>query len=172
MLTNTSGKTLTFSELNLDYETYIEENFKTGYANLEYKLYYVIENEAGVYGYVIPVNGFGLWDAIYGYICIAPNGNTVIGTSWYDQKETPGLGGEIATEKWQKQFHDKQIFLIGENIKTAPIGLGTVKGPGKKNLNGVDGIPGATITSNGVTEAYRQSLAPYRNFLLERGNDG
>ncbi len=46
---------------------------------------------AEIEGYVFPINGMGLWDAIYGFLAIKTDGDTVIGISWYDQKETPGL---------------------------------------------------------------------------------
>ena len=62
------------------------------------------------YGYVIPINGYGLWDAIYGYLGLETDANTVLGMTWYDQKETPGLGGNIALPQWQEQFKNKVIF--------------------------------------------------------------
>jgi len=123
--------------------------------------------------YVFPIKGFGLWDALYGYLSVDKNGDTVIGTTWYDQKETPGLGGEIATEKWQKQFYGKKIFQQNPDgttsYTTAPLGIRVIKGQSVRPYekpSTVDGISGATITSEGVAEAYRTSLAPYRPFLI------
>ena len=140
---------------------------------------YIIKqkNSDQIYGYVIPINGYGLWDAIYGYLCIAPDGDTVIGTTWYQQSETPGLGGEIATEKWQAQFPGKLIFRESPdgttNYQTAPLGLIVVKTTVEQELknkpaakSAVDGIPGASKTNEGVTDAYQTSLAPYRSFLI------
>src|SRR5690606_10592622 len=129
-------------------------------------------------GYVIPVNGYGLWDAIYGYLAIEPNGETVIGTSWYDQKETPGLGANIADAEWQDLFPGKLIFQPRANGEvdpaTAPIGIVVVKGrvsevlgDAPKAKNAVDGMPGATLTGNGVTDAYRFVLNAYRPFFVK-----
>jgi Na+-transporting NADH:ubiquinone oxidoreductase subunit C len=180
LLTNEDGEVFTFKELNIDEEDYVESNKRQGYAHLPYKLVYqVLDNtsQRGVESYVIPVNGFGLWDAIYGYIGIKPDGNTVIGITWYEQKETPGLGAEINLPAWQKQFKGKQIFhqsLDGQiHFQTAQIGIivvkGTVKdiyGTGPKSFSAVDGISGATETGNGISNAYRDSLTPYRQFLI------
>jgi Na+-transporting NADH:ubiquinone oxidoreductase subunit C len=119
----------------------------------------------------------GLWDAIYGYLAIKNDGDTVIGISWYDQKETPGLGANIAEPEWQSQFPNKKIFQESPNgetdFKTAPLGITVVKGKvsevlgdSTKALSAVDGMAGATLTGNGVTNAYRDVLAAYRPFLL------
>ena len=186
-LTNDKGDLLTFEEANINQEEYIESNEKTGYASHPYKLLYVIlpnlpedqiTKETPVYGYVIPVSGYGLWDAIYGYLCLEADANTIIGTTWYNQKETPGLGGEIGTEEWQKQFYGKQIFKEDStgsiNFKRAVLGIKVVKttveqelGNSPASKSAVDGIAGASITIAGVTEAYRQTLSQYRPFLVQ-----
>lgn len=182
-LTDAKGVTYDFKTLGIDYETYLKNHQKQGFAKLKYKLFYEIRlkdssGKPSIYGYVIPINGFGLWDAIYGYLCLAPNADTVIGCTWYDQKETPGLGGEIGTEEWQKQFTGKKIFRAStsddSSLARAPLGLEVVKsnvkevyGNSPKAQNAVDGIAGATITITGVTESYKNSLAPYRPFLLQ-----
>ncbi len=142
-----------------------------------YPLYTITETDK-VIAYIIPIDGFGLWDAIHGYLAIRPDGNTVIGTSWYEQKETPGLGGDIALHSWQKQFFNKVIFQpdnAGEtHFSSAPLGIYIVKGRvenvlGKapKAKNAVDGVAGASITMQGVSQAYKESLAPYRPFLIK-----
>jgi Na+-transporting NADH:ubiquinone oxidoreductase subunit C len=174
LLVDPQGNLVTFAAAKIDESSYMEEHQKRGFAQLKYKLIYVIKGEGATpYGYVIPINGFGLWDAIYGYICLEPDANTVIGTSWYDQKETPGLGAEISTKEWQNQFSGKQVFMPGPdgtvNFTTSPLGINVVKGEAHAH-NAVDGIPGATVTSTGVAEAYRQSLSPYRSFLIKAHN--
>jgi len=132
-------------------------------------------------GYVIPINGFGLWDAIYGYIGIKADGTTVLGATWYNQAETAGLGANIALPQWQKQFKNKQIFQVGTNGKTdysrAALGLTVIKGRvseilgnSPKALSSIDGISGATLTGKGVTDAYADCLAPYRPFLIKLGD--
>ncbi len=185
-LVDSNGNIYSFSDLQIDPIKYIEDNQKRGFSDLKYKLLYVIkpndETEESIYGYVIPINGFGLWDAIYGYLCLGPDADTVIGTTWYDQKETPGLGGDIGTYEWQKQFAGKKIFQESTDGQTnflrTPLGLQVVKstveqvyGNSPKAKSAIDGIAGATITITGVTEAYRSSLSPYRAFLIKAHNN-
>lgn len=179
-LVDDKGMLYTFEQAGLDLQTYLTEHAKLGYAHLPYKLIYVVKNDPPSptpYGYVIPVNGYGLWDAIYGYLGLKANGDTILGMTWYDQKETPGLGGEISLPEWQEQFIGKVIFQKnnrGEtNVAKASMGIKVVKttveetfGDRPIAVSAVDGIPGASITVSGVNDALRTSLTPYRPFLI------
>lgn len=182
MLVTKDGNLTTFEEAGIDLNKYLSDYFKTGYYKEPLMLIYeVLPNtaeEGKPIGYVIPVNGFGLWDAIYGYLAIKPDGDTVIGTTWYDQKETPGLGANISEAYWQDQFYNKLIFQPSPSgttdLKTAILGITVVKGKvsevyadSPKARSAVDGMPGATLTGNGVTSAYKDVLAPYRPFLIK-----
>lgn len=60
--------------------------------------------------YIIPVRGKGLWGPIWGYIAVEGDMNTVYGVSLGHKSETPGLGAEIETEKFQDEFTGKKIF--------------------------------------------------------------
>lgn len=189
MLVDSKGDLTTFEAQNIDEDTYLTKYKKSGYYRQPYKLIYEIlpnpspEGEReGVkpspVGYVIPVNGFGLWDAIYGYLAIGLDGNTIIGSTWYDQKETPGLGANIAEQYWQDLFPGKVIFQESADgktdYKTAPLGITVVRGKvvevlgeSPKSKSAVDGMAGATLTGNGVTDAYRFVLNAYRPFLIK-----
>jgi len=184
-LTDTSGKIYTFEELGMTVEDYMHEHEKGGFSDAQYKLVYLVyydgkqpQKPLPASAYVLPINGFGLWDAIYGYLCLASNADTIIGTTWYEQAETPGLGGNIALPSWQKQFKGKVVFQKSPdgstNFQKAPLGITVVKttvkdefGDQPKGQSAVDGISGATITSKGVTEAYQNCLDEYRAFLIQ-----
>lgn len=97
---------------------------------------------------VIPMQGKGLWGPIWGYFAIAPDGSTLIGANFDHKSETPGLGGEITTEKFKSQFSGKQIK---KNGRLVPIE--------------VDAITGATKTSNGVKEMIDNTLEMYKPFF-------
>lgn len=97
---------------------------------------------------VIPMQGKGLWGPIWGYFAIAPDGCTIIGANFDHKSETPGLGGEITTEKFQSQFNGKPIR---ENGQLVPIEF--------------DAITGATKTSNGVKEMIDNTLKLYAPFF-------
>jgi Na+-transporting NADH:ubiquinone oxidoreductase subunit C len=188
-LVNSQGESTTFSEAGIDENDYLNQYRKQGYYLQPWKLIYKIyknpekeesvenKNNRPLEGYVIPINGMGLWDAIYGYLAIKTDANTVIGISWYDQKETPGLGANIAEPSWQSQFPGKHLFQEGAGGQTqlsnAPLGITVVKGKvnevfgdSPKALSAVDGMAGATLTGNGVTDAYKHVLEAYRPFLI------
>lgn len=185
-LVDEKGNIQTFKEAGINEDKYILDYKKSGYYKQPEKLIYKILPNPGEdksedptpIGYVIPVNGYGLWDAIYGYLAVKPDGETVIGISWYDQKETPGLGANIAEESWQEEFYGKKIFQPNSSgkidMKNAPIGINVVKGKVSEVMGdspkaeaAVDGMPGATLTGNGVTNAYRDVLAAYRPFFIK-----
>ncbi|MCH9610166.1 MAG: Na(+)-translocating NADH-quinone reductase subunit C [Chlamydiales bacterium] len=191
LITDSKGDVFTLKQKGLDLSQYLEENKKAGYADLPNKLLYAVLpngsdlSEEGllkeldkVYGFVIPVSGFGLWAPIYGYIALEADADTVIGTTWYEMGETPGLGANITEAWWQNQFFGKVIFhepAAGKpDFKSANIGIVVVKGKvsdvygsSAKSHSAVDGISGATLTGDGVTAAYSDSLTPYRNFFIK-----
>ncbi|EFA98592.1 NADH:ubiquinone reductase (Na(+)-transporting) subunit C [Hoylesella timonensis] len=111
--------------------------------------------------YVIPVYGMGLWGAINGYIAINADKSTVFGTYFDHESETAGLGAEIKDNRaWQNQFQGKKLFAQDPN-KIALAVSKKVEDPATQ----VDGITGATLTSNGVTEMLQTCLGAYMNFL-------
>ena len=181
VLVDSKGEITTFQKTGINEDDYIAKFKKSGYYKQPYKLVYeILPNGGGdkVEGYVVPVNGFGLWDAIYGYLALETDGNTIIGISWYDQKETPGLGANIAEAYWQNLFPGKKIFQGNADGKIdyalAPLGIVVVKGKvaevygtSPKANSAVDGMAGATLTGNGVTDAYRDVLAAYRPFFIK-----
>lgn len=194
LLTDKGGKVFTLEDKKISLPDYLAQNKKTGYANLPLKLFYVIlpntaeaekwtakeasEKLSDMYAFVIPVSGFGLWGPIYGYLALEKNGDTVLGTSWYDHQETPGLGANITEPWWQKQFFGKLIFQESAggktDFQTTDMGIIVVKGKvqdvygsSPKAKSAVDGMSGATLTGDGVTQAYQNSLTPYRSFLIQ-----
>jgi Na+-transporting NADH:ubiquinone oxidoreductase subunit C len=98
---------------------------------------------------VLAIEGLAMWGTVYGFIALAPDGNTVQGLAFYDQKETPGLGGEIGNPKWQALWRGRK----GYDEQWQPR-LSVVKGtagPAERDPYRIDGLSGATITSNAVT---------------------
>ena len=113
--------------------------------------------------YVIPVYGTGLWGAIWGYVALNDDKDTVYGTYFSHASETPGLGAEIATEHFQNEFKDKNV-LDGDAI-----GLDVVKnGKVDKPEFQVDGISGGTITSVAVGQMLKNCMGNYTKFLTAK----
>lgn len=122
---------------------------------------FVFQNE-GTTKYVIPVYGGGMWGPIWGFLAFNDDKNEVYGATFDHAGETPGLGAEIATDKFQKEFTGKKIF--DSNGKFVSITL--IKGGANPaNQHGVDGISGGTVTSGKLTETLAKCLGDYEQFL-------
>lgn len=122
------------------------------------------DDQGQVVRYILPFYGQGLWSTMYGYVAVAPDGNTIKAVTFYSHGETPGLGGEIDNPRWQALWVDKKIFREdgsrGFNIsKTADH-----QGEGKDY--DVDSLSGATLTTNGVDRSAQYWLnVAYKPFL-------
>lgn len=113
---------------------------------------YLIKDDAGhLDTVVLPIVGSGLWDLMYGFVGLAPDLNTVQSVVYSDLKETPGLGAEVLNPKWKALWPGKKMY----NEQGEPA-IQLVKGGAKEgDVNGVDALSGATLTSNGVTSTLR-----------------
>jgi len=130
---------------------------KTGKADKQMFPLFVLNKDDKLY-YVIPVRGKGLWGPIWGYVAMEGDMNTVNGASFGHKGETPGLGAEIDTEEFQKQFVGKRIFDDSGNFVSIKVIKG---GAAEEDVHGVDAISGGTITSNGVDEMLKRTLGNY-----------
>lgn len=114
-------------------------------------------NVDGATKYIVPVSGRGLWGGISGYIALDDDYNTIFGTDFQHESETAGLGALIAEQPFQDLFRGKKVFADGAEDVT----LSVVKKGKQGDLapeNYVDGITGATLTSNGVDEMLKTCL--------------
>lgn len=108
---------------------------------------YLVKDQAGkVDQIILPVHGNGLWSMMYAFVSIKTDGDTINGLTYYQQGETPGLGGEVENAKWRSQFTGKKLY----NEQNEPA-IRIVKGGAPANdPYAVDGLSGATLTGNGV----------------------
>ena len=70
---------------------------------------------------IMPVHGSGLWDLMYGFLAVDADGETIRELIYYQQAETPGLGGEVQNPNWQEKW---DAFLVDSKelyIKSRPI---------------------------------------------------
>lgn len=113
----------------------------------KYSMVYLLKSEDGksIEKYVFPVRGYGLWSMMKGYLAVEPDLETIAGLTFYDQKETPGLGGEIMSKQFKDQWPGKKIY------KDGVVAFKVSKGDQSQNEYGVDALTGATITSTGVS---------------------
>ncbi|MDP3877611.1 MAG: Na(+)-translocating NADH-quinone reductase subunit C [Methylobacter sp.] len=140
--------------------------FKAKYAKV-----FLVKEDGVIKSIILPVNGYGLWSTLYGFLSVDPDGQTVQSINFYDQAETPGLGGEVVNPTWRALWKGKKIYTETEQaaLSEEPA-LSLIKGvvdsakPGSQYQ--VDGLAGATLTSTGVTNLVRywmskEGFAPY-----------
>lgn len=112
---------------------------------------------------VLPLTGKGLWDDIWGYIALGADMNTIKGAIFDHAGETPGLGAEIATPKYQAQFQGQTIYE-GEQL----VGINVVKGGAQGAAHSVDAVTGGTKTSDGLENMIKECLKCYDAFFKSR----
>ena len=112
---------------------------------------------------ILPISGKGLWSSLFGYVAInSKNYSTVNGITFYAHGETPGLGAEISKDWFKSNFVGKEIYDGGTlvSVRVAKAGMAN-----KSSSYEVDGISGATITSNGVEELLKRDLKKYELYF-------
>jgi Na+-transporting NADH:ubiquinone oxidoreductase subunit C len=119
----------------------------------------------GAKKYVVPVYGMGLWGPIWGYVAVNDDCNTVYGAYFNHDSETAGLGAEI---KDSKALQDKFIGKTIYDANGTPV-LKVVKSSEVKNPQSeVDGVTGATLTSNGVSDMLQDGFTKYKDLLTNK----
>lgn len=119
---------------------------------------------------ILPVYGKGLWSTMKGFLALDADGNTIRGLTYYEQAETPGLGGEVENPRWKQLWQGRKAF--GEGGKVAIQVTKGAAGPPETDPHRVDGLSGATLTSRGVTNMLQYWLGdtgfgPYLNKFRE-----
>lgn len=127
--------------------------------NRHYPVY--IAHWEGTDKYILGLSGAGLWGALWGYIAIESDGNTIYGIDLSHQSETPGLGAEVSHEWFSKEFEGKHLFKNGEFKSVAIVKHGS----SVPDRDYVDGISGGTITSHAVSDMLFNTLDGYSKFL-------
>lgn len=134
---------------------------------------YLVKKGDAIQSIILPMHGYGLWSTMYGFLALEADGQTVKSINFYDQAETPGLGGEVVNPNWRALWEGKKVY----NDAGEPV-LSLIKGVVDKNKPGsefqVDGLAGATLTSNGVTNLvkYWMSAEGFAPYLDKIKNDG
>ncbi len=127
---------------------------------------FIVKKDGKLDMIILPVYGKGLWSTLYGFIAIDSDIKTVRGFGFYQHGETPGLGGEVDNINWKKSWIGKKVIDdSGEVI--IDIVKGSVNPDSKSAISQVDGLSGATITSNGVESLLKYWLGKngYNPFL-------
>lgn len=133
---------------------------------------YLVKKDGAVDQIVIPFHGKGLWSTMYGFLCLDSDTKTVRGVSYYEHGETPGLGGEIDNPRWKESWIGKKVLSSEDFSPIFDVVKGSVNPSSSMASSQVDGLSGATLTSNGVeymvnywlgNSGYGKYLANFRN---------
>jgi Na+-transporting NADH:ubiquinone oxidoreductase subunit C len=120
-----------------------------------------IYEQGGEKFYILSVRGNGLWDEIWGNVALKSDLNTVAGAAFDHKGETPGLGAEIKDNpSFAEQFEGKKIYKEGEYVS-----VNVRKGGARDKQYEVDGISGATVTADGVSEMLYRGIQYYEPYL-------
>lgn len=134
------------------------KNIKDG-KDLDLPVY--VFNKDGKSVTVIPAYGAGLWGAIWGYIALDEDLQTIVGAYFDHDSETPGLGAKIKDDpSFRAEFIGKKV-----NVASDPVFSVVKVGTSADENSSVDAITGATMTSKGLGEAIAFWLKAYAPFL-------
>jgi Na+-transporting NADH:ubiquinone oxidoreductase subunit C len=100
----------------------------------------------------VAFEGPGLWGPVKGFLALDKQMRTIRGITFYEQEETPGLGGEIASDWFREQFVGKSI--VDEAGKPGII-ISSSEGEAS---NKVDAISGATMTCDKVQAMLNEAI--------------
>ena len=134
---------------------------------------YLVKDGDTIKSIILPMHGYGLWSTMYGFLALDADGQTVQSINFYDQAETPGLGGEVVNPNRRALWAGKIVY-----DESGQVALGLVKGVVDTSKSGaeykVDGLSGATLTSVGVTNLVKywmsqEGFAAYLDKVRTKG---
>lgn len=135
---------------------------------------YLVKQAGQVRLVVLPVRGRGYGSMLYGYLGLVDDANTVLGLTFYEHGETPGLGALIDSPGWKAQWRGKLARDEGRELRIG-VGRGRIAPDSPEAPFQVDGLTGATWTGRGVTNLLHYWLGehgfgPYlRRIRKQRG---
>lgn len=115
---------------------------------------YVVGDDDEIALVILPVYGSGYLSTLRGYVALGADTNTILGLTFYEHDETPGLGAEIQEAGWLAQWKGKRVRDDSGRIRVR-VAAGTVDANDPGRPYEVDGISGATMTGDGVTALLR-----------------
>ena len=122
---------------------------------------YSLRKNGNVEAYALPIEGQGFWAPIKAVIGIKSDTQKITGLVIYEQRETPGLGAEVAKKEFSEQFEDIELSVHGKPI--------SFRRPGEELQKGqVHAVTGATQTSTRLEKIINDSLNQWRNEMKKQ----
>jgi len=134
-------------------------------------VYQVFNDSRELQMIILPIEGYGLWSTLYGFLALGADTKTIRGLTYYQHGETPGLGGEVDNPSWKARWPGRVAFDDNGQVVIEVI-KGRAGSPQESPYQ-VDGLAGATITSRGVTNMLqfwlgKNGYRPYLEKLREK----
>lgn len=120
----------------------------------DYAQIYLLRDGERVSLAILPIVGTGYNGRIQALLALNGDMRTIAGITITEQAETPGLGARIEEPLWQRGFAGKQLF-DGAGTFHFAVARGAARGDHE-----VDGITGATRTSNAIAAMVRFWVGP------------
>jgi Na+-transporting NADH:ubiquinone oxidoreductase subunit C len=119
---------------------------------------------------ILPVRGAGMWSMLYGYVALESDLTTIAAATFYEHAETPGLGDQITRPDWLAQWQGRKIYGADSSPRFSVSGR-TVAEDSSLARYEVDGLTGATVTANAVTNLihYWFGMHGYQPILKKLG---
>ncbi len=116
---------------------------------------YTLKQNGQIAAYALPFSGQGFWAPIDGVIGIEPDKKTITNIVIYQQRETPGLGAEVAQRKFCDQFINLTMAASDKPV--------VFRRPGEPlNSGEVHAVTGATQTSIRLEKIINDALKNWR----------
>ncbi len=139
----------------------------------KYAPVYLVRNNNRIRFIILPIHGKGFASTLYGYLGLDADANTVIGLSFYQHGETPGLGAQVNDQLWLNQWHGIKVRDAEGKLRIG-VARGKVAADSQAANYEVDALSGATWTSRSVHNIVRywlsdQGFGPYlKNFSAQK----
>ncbi len=134
-------------ELDQIYDDNVREKDVGGLKCYEYAPLDKKTNERGKpIAIAVEFAGAGLWKPIKGVLALKPDMKTIGGITFYEQEETPSLGGKIEKQWFRDRFVGKSIYAPDGKVGIRLVKKGRRTGAD----NEIDAISGATLTCKRV----------------------
>lgn len=135
------------------------------------RVYAAYDDEGGLVGVAIEDAGMGYQDVIRLLYGVSLEGPTIVGMAVLESRETPGLGDRIETDPgFRANFDALDVALAPDGSRLAhPITA--VKQGEKQEPWEIDGITGATISSEAVADILGRSAGQWIPRLHDRRAD-
>ncbi|MDT4291455.1 Na(+)-translocating NADH-quinone reductase subunit C [Methylomonas sp. MO1] len=151
----------------------VEKDIASIRQKAKYTKVFLVKKGDQLQSIILPINGYGLWSTMYGFLALEADAQTVQSINLYDQGETPGLGGEVVNPNWRALWKGKKVYSDKGEVALTLV-KGGVDSSRPDSVYKVDGLAGATLTSRGVSNLIQywmgaEGFATYLNKIRTNG---